>query len=301
MENLPFGQPGRFYRGNLHTHSNASDGRLAVAEVVNSYAQNGYDFVAVTDHFLDRYGFRVTDTTPLRTPDFTTIIGAELHAPALANGERWHIVAVGLPLDFAPTAEDETGPELAARAAAAGAFVGIAHPAWYGLSLDDARSIEVAHAVEVHNETCGMLNDRGESWYVLDSLLAEGRRLTAFGADDAHFHGEMPDAFGAWVWVRAEALEPDALLAALKAGHYYTSQGPRFHDIRIDGDEIEITCSPAAGIFVTGTGPTSFRSHGLGLTRWRVPLDLFRGSYCRVTIIDTMGRRAWSNPIWLDA
>jgi hypothetical protein len=146
-----------------------------------------------------------------------------------------------------------------------------------------------------------MLNDRGESWYVLDSLLAEGRRLTAFGADDAHFRDERPDAFGAWVWARAEALEPDALLAALKAGHYYTSQGPRFHDIRIDGEEIEIDCSPAAGMYVAGAGAASYRAHGPGLTHCRFPLDHFRGSYCRVTIIDAAGRRAWSNPIWLDA
>jgi predicted metal-dependent phosphoesterase TrpH len=299
--NLPFRQPGRFYRGNLHTHTTSSDGRMAVAEVVGAYAQEGYDFVAVTDHFSERYGFLVTDTTALRRPDFTTILGAELHAPALANGERWHIVAVGLPLDFAPTTAEETGPALAARAAAAGAFVGLAHPAWYGLSLDDARSIETAHAVEVYNETCTMLSDRGESWYVLDSLLSEGRRLTAFGSDDAHFRNELPDTFGAWVWVRAESLEPDALMAALKAGHFYTTQGPRLHDIRIEGAEIDIHCSPAVGVFVAGAGHKSARLHGRGITRCRFPLDQFDGSYCRVTVIDAAGKRAWSNPIWLDA
>ncbi len=43
-------------------------------------------------------------------------------------GEYWHIVAAGLPLDFAPAGDEETGPEIARRAHAAGAFVGIAHP-----------------------------------------------------------------------------------------------------------------------------------------------------------------------------
>ena len=297
MENLPFGRPGRFYRGNLHTHTTNSDGRLAVDEVIRTYARNGYDFVAITD----RYQFPVTDTRALRTPEFTTLIGAELHTPALANGEPWHIVAVGLPFDFAPTAPSETGPELAARAVAAGAFVGIAHPAWYGVTLEDARGIEAAHAVEVYNETCAMLNDRGESWYVLDTLLAEGRRLTAYGADDAHFREEKPDAFGAWVWVRAEALEPEALLDALKAGHFYTSQGPRLHDIRIDGEGIEIECSPVIGMHVVGARAASYHAHGRGLTHCRFPLDHFQGSYCRVTVVDAAGKRAWSNPIWLDA
>jgi hypothetical protein len=32
----------------------------------------------------------------------------------------WHFVAAGLPLDFEPPQEDETGPDIAARAAAAG-------------------------------------------------------------------------------------------------------------------------------------------------------------------------------------
>jgi hypothetical protein len=27
-------------------------------------------------------------------------------------------------------------------------------------------------------------------------------------------------------------------------------------------------------------------------------LSPFRGSYCRVTVIDADGKRAWSNPIW---
>jgi hypothetical protein len=27
-------------------------------------------------------------------------------------------------------------------------------------------------------------------------------------------------------------------------------------------------------------------------------LSAFEGSYCRVTVIDGAGRRAWSNPIW---
>lgn len=300
MLNLPFGQPGRFYRGNLHTHSTNSDGNLAVAEVVTAYAQQGYDFVAVTDHFTERYGFGMTDTTALRTPEFTTIIGAELHTPALANGEIWHILAVGLPLDFAPNAAGETGPALAARAAAAGAFVGIAHPAWYGLSLEDARSIEAAHAVEVYNETCAVANDRGESWSTLDALLAEGRRLNAFGADDAHFLPDRPDAFGAWVMVRAESLAPDALLAALKAGHYYTSQGPRLHDIRIEGEELVITCSPVSAIYVAGAASKANQAHGAGVTQARFPLDPFRGSSCRVTIVDAGGKRAWSNPIWLE-
>jgi len=97
MNDLPFGHPGRFYKGNLHTHTTESDGALPPAEVARIYREAGYDFLAVTDHFLERYGFPVTDTRPFRGEGFTTLLGAELHAPRTELGEDWHIVAGGSP------------------------------------------------------------------------------------------------------------------------------------------------------------------------------------------------------------
>lgn len=300
MQQLPFRMPGRFYRGNLHTHSTVSDGRLSPEEVVDLYRTQGYDFISITDHFSAAWDFQITDTTAMRGNGFTTLIGAELHAPALSNGNPWHIVAVGLPLDFAATTASETGPELAARAADAGAFVGIAHPAWYGLLLEEARSVEAAHAIEIYNETCKLLNEAGESWYLADLLLAEDRKLTAYGADDMHGGGgDRPDAFGAWIWVRSESADPAALLDGLKAGHYYTSQGPLIHDIGFDGSNLLISCSPANSIYITGRAERSQRLHGLQLTEATFPTDLFEDSFCRVTVVDAAGKKAWSNPIWL--
>ena len=98
----PFERPGRFWRGNLHTHSNRSDGTLEPAEVCKRYKAEGYDFLALTDHFVGLYGFPLTDASACRDAQFTTILGAELHAGAMENGEIWHILAVGLPADFTP-------------------------------------------------------------------------------------------------------------------------------------------------------------------------------------------------------
>ncbi len=296
----PFDRPGRFFRGNIHAHSTNSDGHVTPERVVEAYRRQGYDFIAITDHFLSRYDYPITDTTQWRTSNFTTLLGAELHAPALSNGELWHILAVGLPPDFAPPKPGESAADLAARAAEAGAFVGLAHPAWYGLTPDEARSIGAAHAVEVYNETCAMHNDRGESWYLTDLLLSEHRPLTAFGADDAHFFEDRPDAFGVWVMVRAEQLDPRALVEALKAGAYYTSQGPLIHDIRLEGREIVVECSPARSIFVSGRNRRVAFVHGQRITEWRCSIEQFLGSYCRVTMVDLSGKRAWSNPIWLE-
>jgi len=299
MESNPFAQPGRFYKGNLHTHSNASDGELPAAEVCCRYRERGYDFICLSDHFLPAYGYPVTDTRPFRTEGFTTILGAEVHVPSTSLGEKWHLLANGLPLDFQPTLEGETAPALAARCAAAGAFVSIVHPAWYSLSVDDARTIDSAHAVEVYNHTSQVKSDRGDGTVLLDHLLAEGRRLNALACDDAHF--EADDAFGAWVMVKAPERDPDALLQALKNGHYYSSTGAEIHDIRLEGEELVVDCSPASGVFLQGKGSRVTQVLGQDLTNVRLPAHkLGKTSFMRVTVVDAQGRRAWSNPFWRD-
>jgi hypothetical protein len=297
--NLPFDKPGRFYRGNLHTHSTRSDGRLAPEAAIAAYRARGYDFLALTDHFMERFGYPITDTRPFRDEGFTTLLGAELHAPSLQNGALWHIVAVGLPLDFAPPKPDESGPELAQRAADAGAFLGLAHPAWYGVTAEDAVTVDAAHAVEVHNEGHAVDSDRGNGWYLSDLLALRGCRFLAYAADDAHF-GDRPDRFGGWVQVRAERLDPDELLAALKDGCYYSSTGPELHDVTIEDGVVRVACSPARAIHVVGRGSVARYRLGDGLTAAEFPLDPFLSAYCRVTVTDAAGKRAWTNPIWFD-
>ena len=100
--------------------------------------------------------------------------------------------------------------------------------------------------------------------------------------------------------MKAEALEPDLLIDALKHGRYYSSQGPEIIDISVAGDEVRIECSPAAAIAIVGRGSRSQSTQGSGLTDAVFPLRRFLGSYFRATVTDAQGRKAWSNPIWLD-
>jgi hypothetical protein len=225
----------------------------------------------------------------------------------MRNGEIWHILAVGLPLEFEPSGQDdwtiredgETGADLARRCAEAGAYVAIAHPEWNGLTPEDGRMIASADAVEIYNHGCHVETDRGYGVAVYDTLLSEGWRLTACATDDAHFHG--PDHFGGWVMVKAEANEPQALLSALKAGEYYASTGPELHDMRIEGDMLVVKCSPADHIIAIGANAASKVAHGDGLTRADLPLERFReGGWVRAAVHDAAGKRAWSNPIWLE-
>ncbi|PJE29670.1 hypothetical protein SAMN06297129_2940 [Pseudooceanicola antarcticus] len=301
-----FTRPGRFWRGNLHTHSNLSDGALEPAEVCRRYKAEGYDFIALTDHFIGLYGYPVADTLPFRDETFTTLLGAELHSGAMQNGELWHILAVGLPADFAPADAphfrpvegQETGPEIAARAVAAGAFVAVAHPQWSGLTLSDARSIEAAHAVEIYNHGCAMGCDRADGFSIADLLLSEGRKLSLIATDDAHF--TEPDHFGGWVMVKAEENTPEALLAALKDGAFYSTEGPELRGVELGDSAVTVESSAAASVILQGHGSAAVAAHGESLTRTEVPLARFANSpWLRVTVIDRAGKRAWSNPIWL--
>ncbi len=301
-----FTAPGRFYRGNLHTHSTRSDGVLAPEEVCRRYRAEGYDFLALTDHFIGTYNYPMVDTRDFRTADFTTIIGAELHSGAMQNGELWHLLAVGLPFDFAPplapsfspVAGAESGADLARRARDAGAFVAVAHPQWSGLTLADARTIEAAHAVEIYNHGCWAGCDRADGFAINDLLLSEGRRQTLVATDDAHFY--EPDHFGGWVMVKAEENDPDALLAALKAGLHYASQGPEIRRVEITATTVEVECSAAVSVMVQGQGSAARAVHGLSMTRASVSRERFvKSPWIRVTVVDAAGKRAWSNPYWL--
>jgi len=302
-----FTAPGRFWRGNLHTHSTRSDGVLSPEEVCRRYRDEGYDFLALTDHFVGAFGYPIVDTVPFRTNSFTTILGAELHSGAMANGELWHILAVGLPAgfapsdspDFTPKAGQETAAEIAQRAVDAGAFVAIAHPQWSGLTLADARAVTAAHAVEIYNHGCATGADRADGWAIADLLLSEGRRLSAVATDDAHFH--EPDHFGGWTMVKAAENTPEALLDALKRGDFYATQGPQIHDFRLEGDIVHVECSAAVSLIALGHGVSSNAVHGQSMTRPSVKMR-WRGDspWVRAVVVDAAGRRAWTNPIWRD-
>jgi hypothetical protein len=97
--------------------------------------------------------------------------------------------------------------------------------------------------------------------------------------------------------VKATENEPEALLAALKAGHFYASQGPRIEGILWGEDSVEVHCSPASSIMVLGRGSSAAQSVAPLQSRAVLPLGKLReGGFARVVVADAAGKRAWSNP-----
>ena len=108
--------------------------------------------------------------------------------------------------------------------------------------------------------------------------------------------------------VKSQSLDDKELLAALKAGHYYSSQGPLIHDIAIDGDHITIEPSPVDTIAVLCGISRTTQKIGRAITSATLDLSKLKDGWLmektspwiRIAVIDNAGKRAWSNPYWLD-
>ena len=169
--------------------------------------------------------------------------------------------------------------------------------------------MSAAHAVEVYNHGSAVETDRGDGFYLIDQLCNEDRRLTAIATDDAHFRNGDYDAFGGFVMVKSESLDPDALVGALKAGAFYSSQGPRIDDIEVSRSEFSVQCSPVHTVaLLTGTSralthvgrdvaSATIEVAKASKTAWA---ETARDKWFRIVVIDAAGRRAWTNPIWVD-
>ena len=101
--------------------------------------------------------------------------------------------------------------------------------------MTDFETLERAHAVECFNGVADYDSDRGFSWHYIEMLLHRGHRVGAIATDDTHAREDVNDFMRGWVQVKAEALTPEALLRALKAGHYYASTGAQLHNVEFLG------------------------------------------------------------------
>ena len=291
-----FEAPGRWYRGNVHTHSVISDGKRTPAEIVAYYRQNGYDFVAFTDHLV--WG----DHRELSGPDFLVIPGIEIHGDDPESG-TYHLVGLGGNWETGEQVEGLNSLQAdIARLAARQSLVYLAHPYWSGQLSHHFLTVDGVIGLEVYNGTCDVGYGKGYSNQTWDDLLTAGRRLWGLAVDDTHWLPWRPDAGQGWIMVKATELTMEAILDALRHGRFYATQGPAIHQVRVEENEVIISCSPA--VLIHGLGQrwlcnTARSTGGLGLTEAR--FKLWPGqAYVRAEVVDRAGKRAWSNPIFLD-
>ena len=72
-------EDGQFYKANMHTHTNVSDGRFSPEEIKKLYMEQGYSIVAYTDHEVFVPQNHLTDANFLA-----------INATEIAINDGWH-------------------------------------------------------------------------------------------------------------------------------------------------------------------------------------------------------------------
>lgn len=295
----------KMLKGALHCHTTRSDGRGEVGEVIRLHKENGYDFMAVTDHRFYNYD-------SFGVEGITILPGMEMDGnfPRVQRAVHCHhIVCIG------PRKEDGNGYEQDQRFErwqivqpedtqkhldeihAHGNLTIYAHPQWSGTPAREFEMLEGNFAMEIWNSGCVIENGLDMNAAYWDELLAQGKRIFGVATDDGH---EMSHHCRGWVRVNAENSIP-AILEALKSGAFYASCGPEIYDFYVENGAAHIKCSLVKEIqFVHFRAP--YRIHraegGEMLNEACEPLRT--DGYIRATVVDAEGRRAWTNPIFFE-
>lgn len=311
-----FMKGGKFYKGNLHTHTNLSDGRLEPDEVVRRYKERGYHFLGISDH--NRY----FNTTEYDTDDFIVVPAIEWSVREPKDGIKGHhIHGVWGTSEMIRNAGDNVLQHLQTVKPWVWEGVGTVqkcvdelhrtgnltiynHPVWSRLEVDDLLNTEF-FGLEIFNYDCEIGDGTELATYHWDMLLRRGRKVFGFASDDAHFHAS-PDSpyyssFGGWIVVIAKELTREALAEAMVQGSFYSSNGPEIYDYQVEGEEIVVRCSPVDRIrFIAyeRRGRTIRTKPGETVSEGRY---LMKGDeiFVRVECIDERGRTAWTNPIFV--
>ena len=225
------GKSPRWLKGDLHTHTVASDGVLTAVELGQHAVRQGLDFVAITDH-----NQMVSANELPRIPGLTFIPGVEwTHYQGHAN-----FLGVDQPYDgpFATNTPQEARSRFES-AYARGALITINHPFEDCCEFKfDFNSLPF-DCLEIWNGPMRESNLKAVGlWH---SLLMAGKKVPVCGGSD--YHRDTPFIFlgGPTTCVYAQSAGASDILAALRLGHAYIVFAP-------DGPTLEMCAGSDKGM-----------------------------------------------------
>jgi len=323
---LGFTEKGNWYKGNLHSHTTNSDGKLTPGQAVKAYQEQGYHFLCLSEHDL------YTDyRNNYNTEEFILLPGLEASAILLEReGSRLrkqvhHIHGIlgtsqmqkdarlpGLKHLEGLTPEVYYGDWDSVRASGnlsiklreRGYVTIYNHPIWSRVKAEEIRNTPGLTGVEIFNYNTVNESGTGYDTYCWDLMLREGRKVHAFASDDNHNEGRFPDSGGGYICVKAEKLSHDAIIESILAGNFYSSSGPAIYEWGIKEGSVYVECSPVNRInFIAGNyvnaGITVMHPEKEDiLTSATYPMS-GKESYVRVECVDIYGKTAWSNAMFL--
>ena len=288
-----FDQSMRMLKGNTHTHTTMSDGKLTPEEAARQYRQHGYDFIVQTDHWKH---------APERVQDGLLVLQGTEFDVYSDNQPTAHIVAVGVTeeiLEKGLSKQSDAQDVVDAINENGGAAI-LAHPAWSMNTPQFMASLKGIIGAEIYNTCSGTPwnAERADSSSLLDVTSAQGTLLPLVAADDSHFYnGEQCRSY---IMLQADSCDSASILAALKSGRFYASQGPRFEYVEVTDDRLIIRCSPVERITFYSNLPwvTGRNRICSGIQEAEYVFEKQRvESYVRCEIVDAAGAKAWLSPI----
>ena len=227
-------QAGRWYRGDLHSHTVHSDGLNTISELAAASRQRGLDFLAITDHNTCSHHAEMALLNdagpPACQPDRRAGRAGILLVPGqevTTYGGHGNVWGLHEWLDFR-CHDDDALRRVIEYARAKGALFSINHPKSIGPPWESpgvrAPCMEVWQAVW-----------RWYNWESLDTwerMLVEGEHVIAVGGSDCHSvpparpsHPHGPGEPTTWVNVTGPLTE-EAILEAIGRGHVFISEDP---------------------------------------------------------------------------
>jgi len=294
-------------KGNLHTHTNLSDGDSPPGDVARWYDDHGYDFLVISDHNV-RF-----DPTDLQCE-----LSAEGRRLLLLPGEElstwWpaptgrtlalHVNGYGTKGVQGPStgkSVTEVLQEMVDKVVADGGMASVNHPNfwesvhWYHLTaLRNLTCLEVYNGHHLaDNDGTATQPPMEEVW---DLVLAQGRPVWGLAVDDAHHFGVFaPDRANpgrGWVAVDVGESSVDAIFAALARGHFFASTGTNLERVGVERGELLVVADRPSVIsfIVDGSVLDSVKTE-----QGRFPLP--RTGYVRARIENEDGV-AWTQPVF---
>lgn len=243
-----YAQEYKWYKGNLHTHTNLSDGDEHPRRVVNWYKDHNYNFLVISDHnILVETKYMDTD----KDDDFLLIPGEEV----TGSFERRPVHLNGININkLVPVQQGSSVGNMVQNNVdaihEAGGIAMLNHPTWRkAISAKDVLNVKGCELLEVYNmtETNNFAAGGAPSMEMFwDSLLSNNIIIYGTATDDAHnFIGEFSSRSlhhpgRGWVYVRANELTADAITSALKNGDFYASTGVEIKNITITDKEYKL-------------------------------------------------------------
>lgn len=285
-----FADKGKWYKGNLHTHTSLSDGRLSPDEAVAVYKAKGYDFMALTDHWVQ--------SNTEQKNGMLMISGCEFDTGDMVNMRIFHIIGVGMKCPVQLEHNVMNAPQVLIDAVlAAGGEAILAHPCWSVMDPADIHKIHGICGAEIFNSTSDLpVNGRrADSGVYFDMWGTDGRFVNCMAADDSHqYAGEQTRSF---IIVNATALSRDAIMQSLHDGNYYASQGPLIDSVTFDVNKVKIKCPKVETVvFYSNTVWCEDRVFTGGVEEAEYIIK-DTDKYVRIELIDDKGRMAWTSPV----